>query len=92
MAALLMREGGFLDRRVTKIAPERIPKLLKRARVRAERMPESSRKKWVLAKLDEWQEMDPNEVLKQIITVLVVLFLLGIVTMGIGHIFVRAAG
>lgn len=77
-----MRKGGFLDKRITQIAPERIPKLLKRARARAEKMPESSRKKRILTKLDEWETKPPEEVLRQIITVLTLLFLLGLITAG----------
>ena len=78
VAALLMREGGFLDRRITKIAPERIPKLLKRARARAEKMPEGSRKKWVLTKIKEWELKPPEEVLKNAILFVVVFAVLGL--------------
>lgn len=79
-----LREDGILESRVKKIAPERVPKLLKKARARAERMVESPRKKWLLAKIKEFEGKPPEEVLENAILFVIIFLLLGLIGAIIG--------
>lgn len=85
------REGGIVESWIKRVSPDRVPKLLKRLRARAEKMREGPRKNWLLAKIKEWEAKPPEEVLQSIILVLIVIFGLAFVGTFIGYALTKVA-